>query len=239
MPENSNQQGQQADQPGATPEANIEDAAAERLLAQWAADGDDGGDKGKGGKDAVLADLAKERKARQTLSDQLAELKKSQDGQRDALAKALGVKPEDTSDMDKLTSQFSSLQQQFADSQRKATLLELAATPGEDADGKQLPSIPKEYHHLLTATETEALQAQAKTVAALVAAQQGATGPPGFAPPAGQGQGNTGKTPTLNDQVAAAEREAANKTPGSPDQKAAQQRVMALKSRQLAALKPQ
>lgn len=181
------------------------------------------------GEDPAVAELTK----------QLDEMKKSSETQRDALAKALGIKPEETSDTDKFAQQLKTLQEQITASQHKATLLELAANPGEDSEGNALPAIPKEYHHLLTATETEALQAQAKSVAALVAARQSGTGTPGFASPAGQGQGNNGKGPALAEQVAAAEKEAAGKTVGSAEHKAAQQRVMALKSQQLAATKSQ
>ena len=103
------------------------------------------------------------------LANELDALKKSQAEQRDAFATALGIKPEETSDTDKLAQQLNTLREQMAETQRKATLLEVAAAPGVDAEGNALPSIPSEYHHLLTATEMEALQAQAKSVAALVA----------------------------------------------------------------------
>ena len=50
-------------------------------------------DDGKGGKSAVLADLAKERKARQALEDQVKELAPLKE-QMTALAAAFGVKPD-------------------------------------------------------------------------------------------------------------------------------------------------
>lgn len=52
-------------------------------------------DDGKGGKDAILADLAKERDARQALQQQIADLQTAQQSQMDALAKALGLKSDD------------------------------------------------------------------------------------------------------------------------------------------------
>jgi hypothetical protein len=53
-------------------------------------------DDGKGGKDAILADLAKERDARQALQQQMTDLQTAQQQQMDALAKALGLKKDDT-----------------------------------------------------------------------------------------------------------------------------------------------
>jgi hypothetical protein len=181
----------------------------------------------------LIQNLRKEKGAdTSALEKQISDLKKAGDDQRDALAKALGVKPEETSDTDKLTQQLTELSKQFAASQHRATLLEVAASPGVDAEGKPLPAIPKEYHHLLTATETEALQAQAKAVAELMTAGQAASGIPGFAAPAGQGQGND-KSPSLQDQLAGAEKELAGKTRGTPEYRAAQQKLMDLKSQQL------
>lgn len=52
-------------------------------------------DDGKGGKDAILADLAKERDKRQELEGRLTEFQTQQQQQMDALAKALGLKPDD------------------------------------------------------------------------------------------------------------------------------------------------
>lgn len=52
-------------------------------------------DDGKGGKDAILADLAKERDARQALQKQVADMQAAQQAQMDAFATALGVKKED------------------------------------------------------------------------------------------------------------------------------------------------
>lgn len=53
-------------------------------------------DDGKGGKDSVLADLAKERDKRQALESKVSELQTAQQSQLDAIAKALGLKQDDT-----------------------------------------------------------------------------------------------------------------------------------------------
>lgn len=53
-------------------------------------------DDGKGGKEAILADLAKERDKRQALEDQVSTLTAAQQEQMDAIAKALGLKQDDT-----------------------------------------------------------------------------------------------------------------------------------------------
>lgn len=63
-------------------------------------------DDGKGGKDAILADLAKERDKRQGLETRLSEMEKAQQSQLDAIAKALGLKSDDTPpDPEALTAQ--------------------------------------------------------------------------------------------------------------------------------------
>lgn len=189
---------------------------------------------GKGGKDAILADLAKERDKRQELEGKLTEFEKSQKEQMAALAKAFGVAPEEgeSTDIEAVTKQLSALQEQMSTAQREAAILKLAAKPGEDAEGKPLPSIPSEYHHLLTATDADALAEQAKSVAGLVAARAAQEQTPGFAASAGQGQ-NGGPTPPLPAQIAAAETDLQGKTPGSPEHKAAQKKVMDLKAQQL------
>ena len=150
-----------------------------------------------------------------------------------ALAKAFGLTPgEEPTGADALAKQVEALQAQFAQTSREATILKLAATPGDDAEGNPLPAIPTEYHHLLTATDADALVAQAKSVAELVALKAAQNQTPGFAASAGQGQ-NGGPTPALPAQIAAAETDLRGTTPGTPENKAAQQRVMALKSQQL------
>lgn len=200
-----------------------------------------GGQKGAasgaaGGKDALLADLAKERDKRQALEKSIADMQQAQKDQMSKLAQAFGLTSADdgATGADALAQQVTDLQQQFAATQRKATILELAAAPGEGADGKPLPAIPPEYHHLLTATDADALAAQAKSVAELVALKAAQQQTPGFAVSAGQGQQNGGET-SLDAQIAAAEKELQGKTLGSVEHRQAQRRLMSLKTQQLAA----
>lgn len=176
-------------------------------------------DEGKGGKDAILADLAKERDKRQELEKQIEALKSSTIS-RDDLAKALGVAPEETSDADKLAEQLASITSRIDAAEKRAALLESAAEKG----------IPKEYLGLWEAAGgSDALQQQ---VLDLVAAKAAKDETPGFVSSNGQGQGD-GKTPTLTEQLAAAEQELAGKATGSPEFRVAQQKVMTLKSQQL------
>jgi len=170
--------------------------AAGQSAGQSAGDGEEG----KGGKAAVLADLAKERDARQALEKQIADREAADAEWKANLAKALGVGPEETSATDKLAEQIKALQTQVATSTREATILKVAAAPGVDAEGKPLPAIPAEYHHLLTASETEALQEQARSVAALIAANAEKADPPNFQTSNGQGHsGSPGKQLTQDD----------------------------------------
>lgn len=214
--------------PGATPPATTPPAGQQPPAADPSADA------GKGGKDAILADLAKERDKRQALEAKVTGFETTMQN----LAKAFGL-PEGTGaagDGQGATSdvnaQIQQLQEQFAATQREATLLKVAAAPGVDAEGKPLPAIPPEFHHLLTATDADGLAAQAKSVAQLVAVQAAQNQTPGFAASAGQGQ-NGGTTPPLPAQIAAAETELQGKTRGTPEYRATEQRVMALKSQQL------
>lgn len=128
-------------------------------------------------KKSVLADLAKERDARQALE------KKFEDQQK-AFAAALGLTEEPKSG-DELTETVKSLQEQFAASQLEATRLRIAAEF----------KIPAEHHDLLTETDPEKLSAQAEKVGALVAAHAAAAGTPAFQPNPGQGQGGGSATP--------------------------------------------
>lgn len=170
------------------------------------------------------------------LKKQLDDMQQAQKDQTAALAKALGVSTGDAPNpTDALAEQIKALQEQMVSTQRKATVLELAAKPGQDADGKALPAIPPEFHHLLTATDPDALAAQARSVAELVALKASQQQTPGFAESAGQGQ-NGGPTPPLPAQIAEAEKALQGTSPSSPEYRAAQQRVMALKSQQLFAV---
>lgn len=94
------------------------------------------GDDGKGGKAAVLADLASERDKRQALEQQVNQLTQAQQAQTEALAKAFGLKPEETSDVAALASQVTTLQEQFATANHENTVLSAANAHGitEKAD---------------------------------------------------------------------------------------------------------
>lgn len=85
---------------------------------------------GKGSKQAVLADLASERDKRQDLERQVQALQAAQAAQSEALAKAFGLKPEETSDVSVLASQVAALQKQFADTQRQNAVLSVANEHG-------------------------------------------------------------------------------------------------------------
>lgn len=115
------------------------------------------------------------------LKAQLDQMRADQTKQRDALALALGVKPEETSDADKLASQIDSLRGQILASEKRALAAEF--------------KVPET---LLTATDADGMRAQAQ---ALVEFAEGAhyaastasaqTPPPAFQQNPGQGQGGT------------------------------------------------
>ncbi|MCW2758068.1 MAG: hypothetical protein JWO46_1814 [Nocardioidaceae bacterium] len=104
-------------------------------------------DKGAGGKDALKADLARERDKRQQLEKDLTEMK-------DGFAKALGLKPEETSDTEKLEKGFKDLQERLDKADRQTTLLTVA-TEFE---------IGKDDLHMLTATDEAGLRKQAEWI---------------------------------------------------------------------------
>lgn len=123
-----------------------------------------------------------------SLKTELDALRQQQEQQRTALAAALGVKPEETSDTEKLAQTLSTLQQQILASEKRALAAE--------------HKIPAEFHHLLTATESEALKQQAEALVqfAQAAHYAASTTSPPAAPPAfqqnpGQGQGGGPLTP--------------------------------------------
>lgn len=115
---------------------------------------------------------------------------KQQQAQRDAaMAAALGIKPDEASDTDKLAQQVGTLQQQILASERRALAAE--------------HKVPEA---LLTGTDADAMKAQAL---ALVEFAQGAhvaasTATPAFQANPGQGQGNA---PLSSEAQAAAEYE--------------------------------
>lgn len=127
-------------------------------------------------KASVLADLAKERDARQALEARL-------DAQNKAFAEALGVT--ETPKGEDLAETVKNLQAQIAKDRHDALLDRVAAANGID----------DEHKDLLTETDPEKLKAQAAKVGALVALKNGATAPPAFQANPGQGQGGAPATP--------------------------------------------
>lgn len=141
------------------------------------------GFKSEESKAAVLADLAKERDARQALEARL-------DAQNKAFAEALGVT--ETPKGEDLAETVKNLQAQIAQDRHAALLDRVAAANGID----------DEHKDLLTETDPEKLKAQAAKVGALVALKTGAATTPTFQANPGQGQGGGAQTP---EAIAAAE----------------------------------
>lgn len=120
-----------------------------------------------------------------TLRTEVETLRQQQQAQRDALAAALGVKPEETSDADKLARQIQGLQGQILASEKRALAVEF--------------KVPEA---MLTATDAAALRAQATSLAEFAQAAHYAaltnTPPPplpAFQQNPGQGQGNAPLSP--------------------------------------------
>ena len=134
------------------------------------------GFKSEESKNAVLADLAKERDARQALEARL-------DAQNKAFAEALGVT--ETPKGEDLAETVKALQSQIAQDRHAALLDRVAAANGID----------DEHKDLLTETDPEKLKAQAAKVGALVAAKNAAAGTPAFQANPGQGQGGASASP--------------------------------------------
>lgn len=133
----------------------------------------------------TIQNLRKEKGGDPNLRTELDQLRQQQQAQRDALAAALGVKPEETSDADKLAQQIETLRGQIVASERRA----ISATTG----------VPE---HLLTATTADDLREQAAAFvefaqAAHYAAATSSPAPqaPAFQPNPAQGQGNTPPSP--------------------------------------------
>jgi hypothetical protein len=133
-------------------------------------------------------------KADPQLRSELDALKQQQTAQRDALASALGVKPEETSDADKLAKQIETLRGQITASERRALAVEF--------------KVPED---MLTAKDAAGMRQQAESLVAFAQAAHYAAATSTPAPPApafqqnpGQGQGNTPLTP---EAAAAAEYE--------------------------------
>lgn len=113
------------------------------------------------------------------LQGQVQQMQQAMEQQRNALATMLGVKPEETSDAEKLAEQINGLQKAVLDAERRAVS---AST-----------SVPEA---MLTATDADGIRAQAQALVdfaqashyAAATAAPGATAP-AFQPNPGQGQG--------------------------------------------------
>lgn len=132
----------------------------------------------------LIENLRKE-KSDPALKSELDQLRQSQEQQRNALAAALGVKPEETSDSDKLAQQIETLRGQILSSEKRALAVEFkvpeAMLTATDADGMR-----QQAQQLVEF-------AQASHYAALTTAP--ATPPPAFQANPGQGQGNAPLSP--------------------------------------------
>lgn len=151
-----------------------------------------------------------------TLRAELDAMKTAQVEQQQRLATALGIKPEEISDADKLSQEVADLKQQFAQTQRQAAVLTAA----------QNNNIPPQFQGWLTADTAEGLDAQAKQLAPMVQATLAAQGltplagqpstptTPTFVPNPGQGQG--AGAPTAEQQSAAGYAEYYDPATGRP-----------------------
>lgn len=113
------------------------------------------------------------------LKTELDQLRQAQEQQRDRLAAALGVKPEETSDSDKLAQQIESLRGQILASEKRALSVEF--------------KVPE---NMLTASDAASLRQQANDLAEFAKAahyaaltSQPPPAPPTFQQNPGQGQG--------------------------------------------------
>lgn len=120
-----------------------------------------------------------------SLKSELEQVRQTMQQQRDALAAALGVKPEETSDADKLAQQVEGLRGQILASERRALSVEF--------------KVPES---MLTATDADALRKQANDLAEFAQAAHYAAltstpppPPPAFQQNPGQGQGNAALSP--------------------------------------------
>lgn len=156
----------------------------------------DPSDDGKGGKAAILADLAKERDARQALEQKIAEAETSRQAQLDALAKALGLKPDDTPpDPAALTRQVAEEQARAREAAVQLAVYRNAAESGANPD-----ALLDSASFLRSLAEVDPADAAAVAVA-IKAAVQGnprLAAAPAFPAPgaAGIGVGGTFGAPT-------------------------------------------
>jgi len=133
----------------------------------------------------LIQNLRNEKGGDPSLKSELEQLRQQQTQQRDALAAALGVKPEETSDTDKLAQQIETLRGQITASERRALAVEFR--------------VPE---NMLTATDAAGMRQQAEALVAFAQASHYAattaapqTPPPAFQQNPGQGQGNTPPSP--------------------------------------------
>lgn len=162
--------------PGAPEPTNLPAATATAPAAPTApttpAPGDPAaGFKSEESKAAVLADLAKERDARQALEARL-------DAQNKAFAEALGVTPTDKA-ADPIE-MVETLRKEIADDRRAAQIDRLVAAHGVNEEDVQ---------YLQSETDPEKLKALAVRLGAAAAVQQAASATPAFQANPGQGQG--------------------------------------------------
>lgn len=160
-------------------------AATAKTAAPKPGDPAGSGSAPEGSKTAVLADLAKERDARQALQKQVDDLLASQQSQAKAIAEAFGLAEAPKSE--ELAETVQSLQAQIEADRREALIERLAATNGiTDPEDKAL----------LTEKDPERLATQAERVGALVKAKAAAEAPPPPAFVTNPGQGQGGQTST-------------------------------------------
>jgi hypothetical protein len=133
----------------------------------------------------LIQNLRNEKGGDPTLKTELDALRQQQEQQRTALAAALGVKPEETSDADKLASQIESLRGQILTSEKRALSVEF--------------KVPET---MLTAADAAGLRQQASDLAEFAKAahyaaltSQPPAPPPAFQANPGQGQGGGPLTP--------------------------------------------
>lgn len=133
----------------------------------------------------LIQNLRSEKGGDSSLKTELDALRSAQQQQRDALAAALGVKPEETSDADKLAQQIDSLRGQILSSEKRALAVEF--------------KVPEA---MLTATDADGLRKQASDLAEFAKAahyaaltSQPPAPPPTFQQNPGQGQGGGALTP--------------------------------------------
>lgn len=141
----------------------------------------------------LIENLRKEKGGGDTLAlqQQLEQMQTTMQQQRDALATALGVKPEETSDAQKLAKQINGLQKAVLDAERRAVS---AAT-----------NVPES---MLTASDAEGIRAQAQALVEFAQAAHYAAvtnvpapPPPAFQANPGQGQGNAPLSPEAQAQA--------------------------------------